>query len=89
MINPSGQLVLNGITDSELVKILDIKIKNENVLNFNPAQMQPGISNLGGKQTHVYNSVVLGWLNEQGLQAVQDVVQTLLTKEGQVKAAGQ
>jgi hypothetical protein len=89
MLNPSGQLVLNGITDPELVKILDIKIKNEVVLNFNPAQMQSGVSNLGGKQTHLYNNVVLGWTSEQGLQAIQDLVQILLKKEEAAKVVGQ
>lgn len=41
MINPTGNLVLNGITDAELVKILEVKMRHEHSLNFNPQQMQP------------------------------------------------
>src|SRR5580693_8467605 len=41
MINPTGNLVLNGITDAELVKILEVKMRHEHSLNFNPQQLQP------------------------------------------------
>ncbi len=40
MTNPTGNLVLNGITDAELVKILEVKMRHEHSLNFNPQQMQ-------------------------------------------------
>lgn len=85
----NGNLVLNGITDPELVKILEIKIRHEGTLNFNPQQMQSTASNAGGKQIPIYNNVVLHWLNEQGLEAVQEVVHTLLKKEEKAQAQGQ
>ena len=37
----NGNLVLNGVTDAELVKILEVKMRHEHTLNFNPQQMQP------------------------------------------------
>jgi hypothetical protein len=42
MLNPNGNLVLNGIQDAELVKILEVKMRHESNLNFNPQQMQIG-----------------------------------------------
>jgi len=42
MVNITGNIVLNGITDPELVKILEIKIRHEKNLNFNPQQMLAG-----------------------------------------------
>jgi hypothetical protein len=83
-----GTLVLNGITDPELVKILDVKIRHENSLNFNPQQMQVAQASVGGKIISSYNNVALVWANEDGLEAVQEIVHFLLKKEGMEKAVG-
>jgi hypothetical protein len=90
MLNPNGSLVLNGISDKELVKILEVKIKHENSLTFNPQQLQTVNSNIAGKPVHTYNNIVLGWTQENGLEAVQEIVRFLLTKdEEKAKAQGQ
>jgi len=98
----NGNLVLNGITDPQLVKILEVKIRHENNLNFNPQQMQinpiqtqpqhsgrpaPPQQQQFGNQT--YNNVVLGWSSENGLEAVQEIVHYLLKREDIAKAVGQ
>ena len=36
----NGSLVLNGVSDAELVKILEVKMRHEKSLNFNPQVMQ-------------------------------------------------
>jgi hypothetical protein len=84
-----GNLVLNGVTDPQLVKILDVKIRHEQSLQFNPQQMQVQQINIGGKPSSVYNSVILAWANENGLEAVQEIVHYLLKKEEAQKAVGQ
>jgi hypothetical protein len=98
MINPTGNLVLNGITDAELVKILEVKIRHENFLHFNPQQIQPfqGTPPQPGRPQpqpqhgkQAYNNVVLAWTTENGLEAVQEIVHFLLRKEEAAKAAGQ
>ncbi|MFZ0731422.1 MAG: hypothetical protein WAM79_03765 [Candidatus Sulfotelmatobacter sp.] len=90
MVNPTGNLTLNGITDAELVKILEVKMRHEANLGFNPQQMQ--VVNLPaqpGKQLQAYNSVILHWTTERGLEAVQEIVHFLLKKEEAAKAVGQ
>ncbi len=85
----NGNLVLNGITDQELVKLLDVKIRHESSVSFNPQQMQAAAQTIQGKQTNVYNNVVLGWADEKGLEAVQEIVHFLLKKDEKAKAQGQ
>jgi hypothetical protein len=113
MINPTGNLVLNGITDAELVKILEVKMRHEHSLNFNPQQMQPTFTSKHqvqpqpgqpmpvyragqpqpqpqqSQQEQIYNNVIFQWSNENGLEAVQEIVHFLLKKEEAAKAVGQ
>jgi hypothetical protein len=89
MINPNGSLQLNGITDPELVRILEIKIRHEGSLLFNPQQMQGAGVNISGKVHPTYNSVILGWSSEKGLEAVQKVVHMLLKREEKATAQSQ
>ncbi len=88
MINPSGNVVVNGITDVELVKILEIKIRHEGKFTFNPQQLQPNQVNVGGKVQSIYNNAVFAWQNEQGLAAVHEVLSYLLKKEERQEAVG-
>jgi hypothetical protein len=92
----NGSLVLNGVNDAELVTILEVKLRHENSLNFNPQQLQPVVQQQQpgrpqppqvGKQA--YNNVVLTWATENGLEAVQEIIHLLLRKEEAAKAAGQ
>ena len=90
MTNMNGSLTLNGLSDADLVKLLDIKIRHEKSLNFNPQQMQLAyVQTQRGQQEQVYNNAVLTWSNEQGLEAVQEIVRTLLKKEETATAVGQ
>jgi protein-arginine kinase len=87
MINSNGTLILNGIQDPELVKILEVKMRHEQSLGFNPQQLQLGNVMHQGKAAQVYNNVNLGWSNENGLEAVQEIVHFLLKKEEKAEKA--
>ncbi len=80
MINGTGNVVFNGITDAELVMILQIKEKHEADLDLLPQQMQPA---QGGNPTKkFYNNVRLDWRGQEGLKALFQIVEGLL---GEVK----
>lgn len=81
MFNVTGNLVLNGLEDADLVKLLQIKMRHEQFLNYSPQQMQPQRQQTpqGGREW--YNNVTLGWNGEQGLVAVQEAIEILLRKE--------
>lgn len=86
MHNTTGSITINGITDKELVKILEIKIKHEGKFNFNPQQLQPNGQRPQGQET-VYNNASFNWNSEQGLAAVHEVISYLLKKEERREAA--
>lgn len=69
----SGTITMNGITDQELVKILDAKIRHEGRFTFNPQQLQ--VANVGGKM--VYNNAVLVWSTEETLKIVLELLTEL------------
>jgi hypothetical protein len=80
----NGTVVLNGINDKDLVKILEVKIRHERIVQFNPQQMQV----VGTQQgTQIYNNVVLNWQNEEGLKAVHQVISILLGREEHAEKA--
>jgi len=81
----SGSVVINGVSDADLVKILDIKIKHETSVFFNPQQLQ-AISQ-GNPPRQTYNNVILNWQNEDGMEAVHQIISTLLKKEQRVEKA--
>ena len=80
MQNPSGTLVINGINDSELVKILEIKTKHKNLV-FNPQQLQPLPNAQPQTQEQHYNGANFNWHDEKGLEALRDIIAMLLKKE--------
>lgn len=85
MVNPTGSITVNGITDSELVKILEIKIHHEGKFNFNPQQLQL-LPNRPPNTPTIYNNAVFSWNSEQGLEAVSDIIRYLLKKEERKEA---
>jgi hypothetical protein len=87
MQNITGSMTLNGITDPELVKILEIKIKHEKFFSFSPQAMQPQ-STGGQNPEQFYNNVQFGWNNRTGLEAVNEVVSFLVRKEEKKVATG-
>ncbi|HJT71837.1 MAG TPA: hypothetical protein VJ731_16680 [Terriglobales bacterium] len=86
MVNPSGNLIINGITDAELAHILEVKARNANVFHFNPQALQPFPT--PQNQTH-YNNAAFTWNSEQGLALVHGIVSFLLKKEEKAIAQGQ
>ncbi|HEX9224842.1 MAG TPA: hypothetical protein VF860_16035 [Candidatus Acidoferrales bacterium] len=74
----TGQVVINGVNDKDLVKILEVKIKHERSLQLNPQQLQ--VVGTSQPNVMVYNNVVLGWQNEDGLEAVHSIISILLKK---------
>jgi hypothetical protein len=85
MVNVSGTMTLNGITDPELVKILEVKIKHEKSFFFQPNQLQPQPAQ--GPNPNYYNNVYFNWNNVDGLEAAHEVISFLLNKAE--KAQGQ
>lgn len=87
MLNPNGNFIVNGITDAEFVKILEIKIKHEGHFTFTPQQLQPVPQQPGRAPGSVYNNAVFTWNSEQGLAAVHEIIGYLLKKEERREAA--
>jgi hypothetical protein len=84
MVNPTGNVLVNGITDEELVKILEIKIKHERSLTFTPQQLQPVAASTQPNQPQhpsYYNNANFGWQGQEGLEAVHSIISMLLKKE--------
>ncbi|MGH9432637.1 MAG: hypothetical protein ACRD3T_13930 [Terriglobia bacterium] len=83
MNNPNGSITINGVDDKELVAILEIKVKHEQALDFNPQQLQPVLNNQTRQpiQPQTYNNAVFTWKSEDGLQAVREIVSMLLKIE--------
>jgi len=87
MINPTGSLTINGITDDELAHILEVKAKHTNAFHFNPQGLQPAPN---AQQQTYYNNATFAWNSEQSLQLVHEIIGFLLKKDDdQAKAAGQ
>lgn len=72
----SGSLVLNGVTDRQLAKIIEYKAAHEGLFNFSLSQTQqvPTPPN----QPATYNNFVLVWGADNGLKAVIELVASLL-----------
>jgi hypothetical protein len=79
----NGAVAINGVSDQDLVKILEVKIKHEKVLNFSPQQMQPQ----QGPAGQTYNNVNLNWSAEGGLKAVHEIISILLKMEERAEKA--
>jgi hypothetical protein len=85
MVNPSGNIVLNGITDKEMVKIWEFKAQHSTAFSFNPQQFQPS----GNQGTPFYNNVSFAWAGEPGLKVMHEILGYLLKKEEKAEAVGQ
>jgi hypothetical protein len=69
----TGSVTINGVSDEQLRMVLGVKIKNEDVLTFNPQQLQPAPKQ-PGHQTQQYNNMMLGWRDTKGLKAVEEIL---------------
>ena len=88
MVNFSGSFTVNGITDRDLVKILELKMKHQGKLIFNPQQLQPVNQQLPNQpqETH-YNAAIFSFNSEDGMRAVYEVMDYLLHKEEKAEVA--
>ena len=75
MLNCTGTITINGITDRELIQILESKMRNEGKVNFSPSALQ--IQNKPGQET-AYNNAILVWTSEEGFKAVHEIIGVLL-----------
>jgi hypothetical protein len=87
MVNFTGTIAVNGISDKELVKILEIKLRHEGKFQFNPQQLQ--VANYPGQPGSFYNNAIFSWTNEGGLQAVYEIMAYLLKKEEPAQSGAQ
>jgi hypothetical protein len=75
-----GHITLNGVTDAELILILQAKEKDR-TMSFNPQTMQPVQENRGGQVvTSVYNNVTLAWGNAAALRFIIELLQQIAPK---------
>jgi len=74
MIN--GSVIINGISDHDMVIVFGLKEHHEGKFQFNPQQMQPQ-QQQGGPHKILYNNVTLSWLNSEGFQVVMDLLHRL------------
>jgi hypothetical protein len=68
----SGNLVVNGITELQLIKILEFKSLREGQFLFAVNALQPISSN-----PVMYNNAAFAWKDDNGLTAVLELMSTL------------
>jgi hypothetical protein len=75
----NGQITLNGITEAQLILILQQKDRLKQ-FGFNVQQCQQVLITVTPGQVGVpgYNNAILSWQNEDGLKEVHEVVAKLL-----------
>ena len=73
----SGSMVLNGVTDKQLAKIIEFKASHEGLFNFNLSGIQQVPT--PPTQPATYNNFVMVWGNDNGLRAVLELLTSLLS----------
>jgi len=81
MVNGNGNVVFNGITDSDLVMILQVKEKHEASVDLLPQGMQPQQAQGPTGSKKFYNQVRLDWRGPDGLKALFQIIEGLLSEE--------
>ena len=79
MLNCTGTITLNGISDRELIQILESKIRNEGKFTFNPQLLQ--LNQARTAQETSYNNAIFTWTSEEGLKAIHDITGLLLNEQ--------
>jgi hypothetical protein len=74
----NGSVTLNGLTDKQLVTVLEAKIRHEGAIHFNPQQIQQAQFNPPKPGMLANNNVIVGWSNEAGFKAVIELQAELL-----------
>ncbi len=75
----TGQIVLNGIDDKDLIIILEVKERHP-TLTFSPNNLQPA---QGGQQPQRYNNALFTWQQGDGLEAVKEMLRRLTEQKRQ------
>jgi hypothetical protein len=83
MLSCTGTITLNGITDRELIQILESKIKNEGKFSFNPQLLQLNMGRTS--QETSYNNAIFTWTNQEGLMAIHEIIGLLLKEQAKEK----
>jgi len=75
----SGTLAVNGLTDEQFIKLIQIKDKSNGKLNIplNTSIGQTQQQNIGGKQVTVINGVSLNFNDPEGAKFAAEVLQML------------
>jgi hypothetical protein len=74
----NGSVILNGLTDKQLVTVLETKIRHEGVVLFNPQLIQQVQLNPPKPGVLLNNNVIVGWSTEAGFKAVIELQAELL-----------
>lgn len=74
----NGSVTLNGLTDKQLVTVLEAKIRHEGAINFNPQLIQQAQTNPQKPGVLINNNVVINWANEVGFKAAIELQAELL-----------
>ena len=78
MVTFKGSLLVNGIHQKNLPKLLEIKMKHEGHFIFNPDHLRETV--IQGQGT-TYNNVALEYSSERGMRAAVEVMEYLLHQE--------
>lgn len=71
----TGSITLNGISDHDLIMILQEKEK-ENSLGFNPSTLQnQSVAQNSGQK---YNNCILSWQNQIALKSVYTILHKII-----------
>ena len=70
----TGSITLNGLTDLDMIAILEAQNASASTLTVN--QVQPGTV-AGNPPMQVFNNVMISWNTEAGFRALAAMLQTL------------
>ncbi len=84
MVTFKGSLLVNGIHEKYLPKLLEIKMKHEGHFIFNPDHLRETV--IQGQGT-TYNNVALEYSSERGMRAAVEVMEYLLHQEQESEGA--
>jgi hypothetical protein len=82
----TGNIVINGIDDKQLVTLLKVKIEHEASFYFSPNSLQPATQPQrpgqppAPQREQVYNNATVAWSTEDGLKAVKHLLHELTEK---------
>lgn len=71
----AGNMVVNGITEKQLITVLQFKLAHEGQFNFSPQTLQPVTS----PPNVTYNNANFSWANDEQLKLVIQLLTSLLT----------